>query len=249
MKNNIYFTGTTYNINKPKQSKAFADLKRLKSREMAAIKFRKPVTYENDMNLTQITNLAKQENLARIKAAKILENERNQKASDKRDCAPDNSSLTSLSNSKSNYIEKEPEQHNPIRNKISTELNSNSNNITKKTSELSEPHLIPHIKKSDLIQKNPRETIKKSTTNINKENVGIKISNSGNDNAPKQQIQKPKSSKTDVVAKIMNNMDKQQTEMVAVNERLQEDEFKYHLNHFFYRLLKCTFNWLIEQGN
>lgn len=191
------------------------------------------------MNLTQITNLAKQENLARIKAAKNVIDGTNKTS----DSAGDFNAL--VSKSKPDYVNKEPEKQN-IKNKKSPELISN----VRRTSELTEPSVDIRVEKPvDASSRVPRENVKKSTITVNKENLGSKNSNNGDENQKVPATAKAKSSKADVISNIMNKMEKQQTEMVSVNDRLgKENEAKYHLNQFFFRLLKCTFNWLIEQG-
>jgi len=216
-------------------SKAMEDLKKYNAREISKVGLGKIKTRKmqstGEMNLTQMTNMAKRENEARIKAA-LTASEAQKKQ------APPPAHDTHNVPQQNIQNEAPAAEHyvNPyVRKPLPTTSTEESyvNPFVRKplsTTSTEEPYVNPFIRK-------PSSLVEESSL-IQKHVTKQKI------------IAKPGS---DFLGNIMNDMNKQQKDMQVVNSNINKenkrtDPEKYHINRFFYRLLKCSYLWLIEQS-
>ncbi len=242
-------------------SKAMEDLKKYNAREISKVGLGKIKTRKmqstGEMNLTQMTNMAKRENEARIKAA-LTASEAQKKQ------APPPAHDTHNVPQQNIQNEAPAAEHyvNPyVRKPLPTTSTEESyvNPFVRKplsTTSTEEPYVNPFIRKpsslveeSSLIQKHVRPPQVPSTTRTPLDPL-ITARNVPETASKQKIIAKPGS---DFLGNIMNDMNKQQKDMQVVNSNINKenkrtDPEKYHINRFFYRLLKCSYLWLIEQS-
>ncbi len=208
------------------------DLKKYSAREISKVGLSgklkaKKIQPTGEINLTQITNLAKRENEMRIKAAKDILNAQKQVSPpvDVNSKVPEQNELPKSSkNDEKPYVN--PFVRKLFQSAVSTE----------------EPYVNPYVRKrfSNVNSSAARVPLDPIVTTKNAQDSALKlkpVTNSG----------------SDFLGNIMNDMNKQQKVMQTINSNINKENQKmepnrYNINNFFLRLLKINYIWLIEQS-